>query len=359
VRVLLVEASADAAATLVRVLRRGGWKVSAERVVRAEDVRGALARRHWDAVLVADSLPRRRRAAALAAVRDHDLGLTVIVVSDGGGTDAALAALRAGAHDCVTRRELWRLVPVLRRELAAVRERRRRARAERANRAKDAFLAMLSHELRTPQAALLACARLLRRHDMPEDARARTLEIMERAVRAQGDLVGDLLDVSRIAAGQLQLEPKPVRLSTIVASAVALASPEAQEKGVGITLHANDEGYVVADSRRLQQVVGNLVANGVKFTPTGGWVLVEVERIGDEIVLRVTDSGSGIEPEFLPHIFDRFRQGRLGERQGGLGLGLAIVRHLVRLHGGSVRAENAAPGGGARFTVVLPALPTT
>jgi signal transduction histidine kinase len=353
-RVLLVSASADATEALLRALQRGDWMVSAERIEGMDEVRGALALGGWDAVIVGDS-PAAGRANALAAVRAHDPELTVIVVVDVASEQEALAALRAGASDCVTMRELWRLAPALRRELTAARERRGRAEAERENRAKDEFLAMLSHELRTPQTALLACTRLLRRSDASEAVRVRTLEVMEHALRAQRDLVGDLLDVSRIAAGQLQLERELVSLTAVAVAAVDLVTPQAREKSVVITLHAADAGHVFVDSRRLQQVIANLVANAVKFTPAGGRVSVVLERTGDEIVLQVTDSGAGIEPSLLPHIFDRFRQGRTGKRQGGLGLGLAIVRQLVELHGGSVRAENASPEGGARFTVVLPA----
>ena len=234
---------------------------------------------------------------------------------------------------------------------------RARVEAEEANRAKDEFLAVLSHELRTPLTAMLGWLRLLRSGQLNVDKTAQALEVVERNTRAQAQLINDLLDVSRIVAGKLQLDRYPVDLAPIMEEAVELSRGDADGKRVKIELSVDEgTGTVLGDPLRLGQIVANLVTNAVKFTPGGGRVQVSLARSDAWAVITVADTGIGIDPPLLPRIFDRFRQAdsTITRRHGGLGLGLAIVRHLAELHGGTVSAESAGPGRGAIFTVLLP-----
>jgi PAS domain S-box-containing protein len=234
---------------------------------------------------------------------------------------------------------------------------RARGEAEGANQAKDEFLAVLSHELRTPLTSMLGWLRLLRTGQLGPDRVAQALEVVERNTRTQAQLINDLLDVSRIIAGKLQLDLYPVEPTPIVEETVESARRDAAAKDieVGLTVSAAP-GPVLGDPTRLGQIVANLVSNAVKFTPAGGRVHVRLAREGAEAVITVSDTGIGIPPELLAHVFDRFRQAdsTITRRHGGLGLGLAIVRHLVELHGGSVRVESQGDGRGATFTVRLP-----
>ena len=231
-----------------------------------------------------------------------------------------------------------------------------RAEAEEASRLKDEFLATVSHELRTPLNAVFGWAQLLRggRRD-PEDVE-HGLETIEKAARAQSQLIDDLLDVSRIVAGNLRLEVQPVRLAPVIEAAIASITPAADAKGISLATALDDVGPVNGDPHRIQQIVWNLLTNAVKFTQRGGNVCVALQRHQSSALVTVTDSGIGVAAEFLPHLFERFRQADPAStrRYGGLGLGLAIVRHLVELHGGTVEARSEGEGRGATFTVTLP-----
>ncbi len=236
-------------------------------------------------------------------------------------------------------------------------EQRARAQAEEANRIKDEFLATVSHELRTPMNAILGWANLLRGGEMDEAEVNRAFETIERNASAQSRLIEDLLDVSRIITGKLRLERQTVDLASVVEAALEAARPAAE--GKRITVVSNLESQVVrvfADPQRLQQIVWNLLSNAVKFTPRGGRVEVELRERESQIEILVSDTGQGIDPDFLPYVFDRFRQaeGSTARKHGGLGLGLAIVRHLVELHGGKVTADSSGEGRGATFTISLP-----
>jgi len=232
-----------------------------------------------------------------------------------------------------------------------------RAGAEKANRAKDEFLATLSHELRTPLTPILGWTVMLRSGTLDPAAVHRGLEVIERNVRAQTQLIGDLLDVSRIITGKLRLEVSPIAVVPVVEAGVEAvrSSAEAKEITLGMEL-PSEMPTIVGDPDRLQQVVWNLVSNAVKFTPQGGRIDVRLRQDGSFLSLSVTDNGKGIEPEFIPHVFERFRQADSTSTRshGGLGLGLAIVRHLVELHGGTVYAESGGVGEGSTFTVRLP-----
>jgi PAS domain S-box-containing protein len=248
------------------------------------------------------------------------------------------------------------------REQIHAREREARAAAEEANRLKDEFLATVSHELRSPLNAILGWARLLRDPNVREEQLDRALEIVERNAQAQTRLIEDLLDVSRIVSGKLDVHMRPVTLNQIIDGVVADMRPGAEAKGVGLRLtRSADEIGIIGDADRLEQVARNLLSNAIKFTPEGGRIEAELRRLNTHVELRVSDTGRGISPEFLPHVFDRFRQAYRADAgaRAGLGLGLAIVRHVVEAHGGIVTAESAGVGRGATFTVRLPIAPAS
>jgi signal transduction histidine kinase len=240
-------------------------------------------------------------------------------------------------------------------------ERRARAEAQAANRAKDEFLSTVSHELRTPLQAMLGWVAVLRQGKLAEAKAARAMDIIEQSGRAQARLIGDLLDVSRMVSGRLRIELRPVLLPPVLQAAIDAVQPAADAKGVHVRcLFDPRVGPVAGDADRLQQVVWNLLSNAVKFTPAGGRVELRLERDGSEARIVVVDTGQGIDRDFLPHVFERFRQAedvRSTNRKGGVGLGLAIARHLVELHGGRVHVETAGVGQGSTFTVVLPQAP--
>jgi PAS domain S-box-containing protein len=239
-----------------------------------------------------------------------------------------------------------------------IREQAAREEAEAANRMKDEFLITLSHELRTPLNAIIGWASLLRQGHLAAGPMEKALATIDRNARTLVQLIEDLLDVSRIITGKLRLEMSPVDLARVVDASVDIVRPAAVAKGIRIdTVLARDATHVTGDPARLQQIVWNLLSNAVKFTPPGGRVTVRVERGDDAVRVQVIDNGQGIDPVFLPHVFDRFRQAdsTTTRTHGGLGLGLAIVRHLVELHGGTVAAESEGDGRGATFTIALPA----
>jgi PAS domain S-box-containing protein len=229
------------------------------------------------------------------------------------------------------------------------------AESQAANRAKDEFLAVMSHELRTPLTAVLGWTQMLRNRKDDAAVREKGLEVIERNARSLAQLIEDVLDVSRILTGKLTLHRRAVELAGVVQAAVEVVRPRAEQKGVALVVEVG-AGQVAGDPGRLQQVFWNLLANAVKFTPAGGRVEVRVERVEAEWRVRVRDTGQGIRAEALPHLFERFWQadGSSTREHGGLGLGLAIVRHLMELHGGTVEAESAGPGHGATFTARLP-----
>jgi PAS domain S-box-containing protein len=238
-------------------------------------------------------------------------------------------------------------------------ERMARATAEESNRVKDEFLATLSHELRTPLTAVLGWTKLLRERGLDEKTSIRALDIIERNAKAQRQLIEEILDVSRIITGKTKLEVRPLTLAPVIEAAIESMRPAADARGIELDfLRTSEVGLISGDAERFQQVVWNLLSNAVKFTPEGGRIRVKLSQVGSHARIAITDSGEGINPEFLPHVFDRFRQedGSTTRRHGGLGLGLAIVRHLVELHGGTVRAESEGQDRGSTFTINMPLL---
>jgi PAS domain S-box-containing protein len=237
------------------------------------------------------------------------------------------------------------------------REQKAREEAETANRLKDEFLATLSHELRTPLNAIMGWSHMLTDNRLTEEAKEEGIEIIQRNAHHQAQLIDDILDVSRIITGKLTLDVRPVELAEVIEAAVQSVLPSAQAKGIRLQRVLDSGGSLVSgDPNRLQQIVWNLLTNAIKFTPKGGRVQARLECVNSHIEIIVADNGAGISPDVLPYIFERFRQAdsTTTRQHGGLGLGLAIVRHLVEMHGGTVEVESAGLGQGSTFTVKLP-----
>jgi PAS domain S-box-containing protein len=283
--------------------------------------------------------------------REVDISVTVSPVRDSRGRIVAASKI---ARDITDRKQFE-----LERDELLEREQAARASAEAANRIKDEFLALLSHELRTPLNAILGWARMLRTGKFDDATAGRAIETIERNAKAQAQLIEDLLDVSRIISGKLRIDPRPVDPSEVIAAAVDAVRPAADAKRIQLRAILDPLAVSIqGDPNRLQQIVWNLLSNAVKFTPAEGTVQVQLRRADSEIEISVTDTGRGINPEFLPFVFERFRQqdSTLTRTHGGLGLGLAIVRHLTELHGGTAYAYSQGEGTGATFTVKFPTL---
>jgi len=243
------------------------------------------------------------------------------------------------------------------RAASLLRERDARRHAEEADRLKDEFLATLSHELRTPLTSILGWASMIRSGEVEGSNATRAVETIERNARSQARLIDDLLDVSRIITGNLRLDLHPLNLAPIVDAALDALRPTADVKGIQLQTHfVPEECLVKGDPNRLRQVIWNLLSNAIKFTQRGGSVSIDLTCVESTARLTVSDTGDGISPDFLPYVFDRFRQaeGSISRKQGGLGLGLAVARHLVELHGGTITAESEGLGQGSVFTVDLP-----
>jgi signal transduction histidine kinase len=290
----------------------------------------------------------------------------IILMTGQGDQEIDLEAMRSGAADYLVKGEIdaaglersIRYAVQHRRmeeeRVRLVREQEARHLAEEANRAKDEFIAMVSHELRNPLNAMLGWVTLLSGGKLDAEAQARALTIIERNARAQAQLIDDLLDIARVASGNLRLDLRPVDLAQVVEKALDAMYPAAEAKSIAVTADLERPLEMAAgDPDRLHQVVANLLSNAVKFTPGGGTIEVSLKRDGEEARIAVRDSGDGISAAFLPHVFERFRQGGKSP-SGGLGLGLAIARHIVERHGGTIQVESAGEGQGTTFTITLP-----
>jgi signal transduction histidine kinase/CheY-like chemotaxis protein len=229
---------------------------------------------------------------------------------------------------------------------------------EQADEQKDVFLATLSHELRTPLNSILGWIQILRGRELDDAAKKHALEVIERNAHSQADMISDILFVSRIITGKLEIKHEPVDVAEVVERAADMIKPVAESKSIDVVFDTDkyDPAPIEGDAERLQQVILNLLTNAMKFTPEGGRVIIRLERKGSKVVVSVEDNGQGINPQFLPYVFERFRQAdsTYVRRIGGLGLGLAIVRHLVELHGGTVVAQSSGKDRGAKFTISLP-----
>ena len=342
------------------------WSQSAERLFgwKAEEVIGKHVN-EWQFVFADDV-----DAVALVTNRQRE-GVEVQGVQRNRNYTREGSVLYCEWYNSVLRDDRERLVSVLslvldvtarkqaeeERAALLIRERDARQHAEEADRLKDEFLATLSHELRTPLTSILGWASMIRNGEVEGANAARAIETIERNARSQARLIDDLLDVSRIITGNLRLDLHPLNLARIVEAAIDAMRPTADVKGIQIRADSlSGDCLVKGDPNRLRQVIWNLLSNAIKFTQRGGVVTIDLLCAGTTVRLRVADTGEGIAPEFLPYVFDRFRQaeGSISRKQGGLGLGLAVVRHLVELHGGGISAESAGLDQGSLFTVELP-----
>ncbi len=228
--------------------------------------------------------------------------------------------------------------------------------AENANRSKGDFLSVVSHDLRTPLMAIFGWMEILKNKENDAELVKKAMKVIKRSAEAQRGLIEDVLDFARISSGKLQLETSRVDLAEVIGNAIELISSTADEKNIGLHSFLAPNVFVMGDSPRLQQVLWNLLSNAIKFTPNGGRVDIHLEQVGQTANIKVTDTGRGISADLLPYIFDRFTQG-VNSKTGqysGLGLGLAIARHLVELHGGTIRADSPGENKGASITVALP-----
>jgi signal transduction histidine kinase len=239
---------------------------------------------------------------------------------------------------------------------AAAEAERRYREAEAQNRAKDNFLATLSHELRTPMTSILGWVQFLRIGSYSDGELEEALQTIETSARLQARLIDDMLDVSRIIFGKFQVDLKPTHITNIVEAALTTVRPVAAARDIKIVSEVNEQAdaLVQADVSRMQQVIGNILSNAIKFTPNGRRVDLSLDRVDGKVRISVTDQGEGIDPAFLPHVFERLQQSSAVSNRTGLGLGLAIARHIVELHHGEITAESEGRGRGARFVVTLP-----
>ena len=325
--------------------------------------------RHHEETEILGKLSRGERITRYETIRRHkdgrplEISLTVSPVRDPSGRIVGAAKI---AHDITARRRAERALEEREKQLATLlsereslleSERIARAAAERLSHMKDEFLATLSHELRTPLNAIQGWVTLLRSGKTAPQDFERGLETIDRNVRSQAQIVNDLLDMSRIISGKVHLEIQPLYLHEIVQYSIDTVQQSAAAKNIRIQVMLDSSiGLVRGDPNRLQQVFWNLLSNSVKFTPKGGRIQVVLERVNSHVEICIEDSGSGISAEFLPYVFDRFRQGdsTTTRRYGGLGLGLSIVKSLVELHGGSVRVKSPGANLGSTFIVALP-----
>ncbi len=370
VRVLLVEDDEDDYLLTRDLLREiGSSRFELEWLQTYEAAIQRVGRNDFDVGLFDFRLGAQTGLELLHAARELSCTAPIILMTGQGDLEVDLQAMRSGAADYLVKGEIdaaqlersIRYAIQQRRmeeeRVRRVREQEARVQAEAANRAKDEFIAMVSHEMRTPLQAVLGWVSLLNSGELDPARRTRAIEIIERNTRVQAKLVDDLLDLTRITSGTLHLDQKPFDLASIVEKAVEAIHPTADAKAVRLAVRlAETPAQVHGDPGRLQQVLSNLLSNAVKFTPENGQVEVTLSHGGGRAHLTVRDSGQGIPPDFLPRVFDRFHQAEGTHRKGGLGLGLAIARHLVEAHGGTIRAESAGEGQGATFTVELPAI---
>src|SRR5512145_2141718 len=372
-RVLLVDDDEIDRLAVKRLFKRAGLNATFEDCVDPERVLPSVIQGAFDCILLDYRLPRTDGLTLLRVLRRSGVTLPVVVLTGLGDDEVAVELMKAGAADYLNKNTLTpeRLERSLRyaialhraeedRRLLLEREQQARLEAQAANRAKDEFLATLSHELRTPLNAILGWSRLLATGHLDEATSHRAVEIIERNTRLQAQLIEDLLDISRIVTGKLRLEFKTVELRTIVEGAIEAVRPSADTRGVVLACDVRDANEtILCDPARMQQVVWNLLSNAIKFTPPGGHVHLNSVREDGVAAITVSDTGVGINAEFLPHVFERFRQQdpATTRKYGGLGLGLSIVRHLVELHGGTVTATSEGEGRGATFTVRVPVAP--
>jgi signal transduction histidine kinase len=372
-RVLLIEDNPGDVRLIKEMFAEAKYPVfTLECVDRLTDGLERLIESQFDVILLDLSLPDSNGLETFVTLKGAAEELPIVIFSGLSDETTAVECVNSGAQDYLIKNEvnshlLMRSLRyavargLLEKERAQLlaRERAARAQAEAANRAKDEFLAMVSHELRTPLSAMLGWSRMLTTGKLDPVSTSRGIEAIERNARAQTKLIGDLLDISRITTGKLQLNTRPLKLDSVIAETVDAMKPTAQAKQISLQVNLDSDASLISgDPDRLQQIIWNLLSNAIKFTPTGGSVEINLERVGAYAQIAVADTGQGISAEFLPYVFERFRQADTSTTRkfGGLGLGLSIARHLVELHGGVIQVESAGDGQGATFTVMFPVL---
>jgi signal transduction histidine kinase len=372
-RILLVDDDEVDRLSVKRLFRQAGIDADIRECAERSTALVAARSGEFDCMLLDYRLPGTDGVELLRELNNSGVSLPVVALTGQGDEEVAVALMKAGAADYLNKNALSaeRLERSLRYAVAlhrAEEERRQllerehqaRLEAQAANRAKDEFLATLSHELRTPLNAIMGWSRLLASGHLDEATSRRAIEIIERNTRHQAQLIEDLLDISRIVTGKLRLEFRAVPLKNICEAVLDSLRPTAEACHVTLTYdHDESNEAILCDPARMQQIIWNLLSNAIKFTPEGGVVGLSVARTHESVAVTVRDTGTGIDPDFLPHVFDRFRQQdpATTRRHGGLGLGLSIVRHLVELHGGTITAASDGRGQGATFTVTLPIAP--
>lgn len=370
IRVLLVEDDEDdyiLTKSLLSEINLGSYKIDWVRTYEAALEK--LAGDGYDVCLLDFHLGAHTGLELLREARARNYDIPIILLTGQGDQETDVEAMRAGAADYLIKGELNS--SVLERSIRYSLEHKRneqerlqlilareaQAQAEAANSAKDDFLAMVSHELRTPLNAMIGWIQILRLHKKDEQAFNKAVEAIERSAKLQSKFIEDLLDVSRITNNTLRLETQTVELNSLLESCIDAVRPSAEAKNIKLEIRIDNSVkiHVSADADRLQQIVNNLLTNAVKFTPQNGEIRVALAKKETDAEMIVKDSGIGISPEFMPHIFDRYRQAETpGKRQGGLGLGLSIAHRLVDMHGGSINAESDGAEQGATFIVRLP-----
>jgi signal transduction histidine kinase len=374
-KILHLEDSELDAELVQAYLTEGGFDAEIVRVDTRDDFTAEVERGAIDLILADYNLPSFDGLTALEIARAKYSDIPFIIISGALGEETAIETLKSGATDYILKHRLERLVPAARRALREAedrqaikraererqdlleREQEARRKAEEANRLKDEFLATVSHELRTPLNAILGWATMLRGGQLDSEHSKQAVEIIERNARAQVQLVEDLLDVSRIITGKLRLEIELIDFAQIVENAIEAVRPATDAKLIKIESDFDsDNNKIFGDASRLQQVVWNLLTNAVKFTPASGSIKISLRNENGCLEFRVSDTGAGISPEFLPFVFDRFRQadGATTRIHNGLGLGLSIVKHLIEMHGGEVSAKSMGIGQGSTFSFCLP-----
>ena len=372
-RLLLIDDDQVDRMAITRLLRQTGLEIAVGECADRASALTLLEPGDFDCVLLDYYIPGSDGLEILKTIRRRGQSVPVIVLTGQGDEEVAVELMKAGAADYLNKNTLTaeRLERSLRyavaihraheeRQQLLDRERRAREEAQAANRAKDEFLATLSHELRTPLNAILGWSRLLMTGNLNADAATRAIEIIDRNTRLQAQLIEDLLDISRIITGKLRLDLRAVPVASIIEGALESVRPTADVRHLtlDVALAAGTES-MRCDPARMQQVIWNLLSNAIKFTPEGGRITIGAERDGHTLTIAVSDTGMGIDADFLPYVFDRFRQQDAASTRihGGLGLGLSIVRHLVELHGGTVEARSEGPGLGSTFLVRVPVAP--
>jgi signal transduction histidine kinase len=375
VKVLLVEDDEDDYRLTRDLLADSEWRYALDWAASYDEALSRIECERYDVLLLDYRLGAQTGLELLGETVRQDYEVPVLLLTGMGDRELDLKATQLGACDYLSKQDLALCPTLLERairyaitteqhqkqrvQLALAREAQRQA--EEANRAKDEFIAMVSHELRNPLNAMMAWVGVLQAPNTDPATAAKALAIIERSAKRQTHILDDLLDITRIVQGTLRIEKRPVELAAVVEAAVDTVRPSAEAKSIAIEVTSDPElGLVAADAERLQQVVVNLLSNSIKFTPEAGRVEIRLERVQDgtepRAQLAVKDTGAGIDPAFLPYVFERYRRASSSPsgKKGGMGLGLAIVRSLVELHGGKVRAESQGEGQGAIFTITLP-----